>query len=952
YYNAPVYALLDESALLINATYAWNTLGFTGQGIKVCVIDTGVDTDHPDLSGTIVDEYCYCSNNCCPDNTGEDDSAEDDNGHGTHVIGTIVSQDSTYKGVGYNVDIYAVKVLDEDGNGDFNDVRSAITWCDNQGVDIISMSLGDHASHPGSSSCPSTMDTEINNAYNGNITIIAATGNEKYDDGINYPACNNQVISVGASYDEDLGYEGYPKWWLPTTCWDWSADEDTIPCYSNVHNGLLDLLAPGSEITSTWNDGGFKTIDGTSMATPHVAGAVALMLQKNSTLTPDEIKQILRDTGRPIWDSETETTYPRIDVAEAIEEVPFNNCSCTSWSSGSCGGGSCSGFQRQHTRTCTPSGCAEESKCEYDETCVGGDTITVCKAGAPTCDYDNIQDALDNAITDDMIEITDEGVYEEDLYWTATGDYVLLNCKGATISPWSVGIRVPNDEDKWAIINCIFNGSQGIIVNGTSGTTYEILNSIFDVEEKGIKFDGEFSGIDIKDDVFVNAEEEGIYFTGDGLDTAGNAIIERNTFLNNYYSIRLRYSQWNNIRNNIFEDNDYGIYFLAAGNDLENYIHYNNLSNNAYGIYINNQDGLEIYNNDFCPSNSIYDIYTTNMYDSIGGGNRCEKPDGWSDSGTTGCTYYCDTPAEVNLLYPNDNSTYTTKGNITLVCQAEDNSNLVNVTLYHNISGTWQANQTKNISGTSNITVFTLSNIPSGTNFIWNCLAYDNKSRGGFADENFTVEIIVDNTAPNVNINSPLNQTYETSLINFNVTLNEDGICRYSLNNGITNITMSSTDNRNFTATNSSIGNGAYLVNFYCQDGVGNMNNSEKVYFSVDVPDDTHKFFHKNSSGSIVAWLGNLGNIVLKGKCYSGGNCDNPGANSFIIRNSTNANVAYINSTGDMCITTGDCSDQSAVCNPTRDAFIIRNLSNYNMSYIDFDGDLCLTGRLYENSEL
>ena len=90
----------------------------------------------------------------------------------------------------------------------------------------------------------------------------------------------------------------------------------------------------------------------------------------------------------------------------------------------------------------------------------------------------------------------------------------------------------------------------------------------------------------------------------------------------------------------------------------------------------------------------------------------------------------------------------------------------------------------------------------------------------------------------------------------------------------------------------------------------------------------------------------------MKGSCYSGGNCSAPGINSLIFRNSTNDNVAFINSTGDMCIATGDCSDESATCNPTRDAFIIRNSSDYNMSYIDFDGDLCLTGKLYENSNL
>jgi hypothetical protein len=150
--------------------------------------------------------------------------------------------------------------------------------------------------------------------------------------------------------------------------------------------------------------------------------------------------------------------------------------------------------------------------------------------------------------------------------------------------------------------------------------------------------------------------------------------------------------------------------------------------------------------------------------------------------------------------------------------------------------------------------------------------------------------------------------------------------------------------------TNESFPLGEVNYTIYANDSLGkevNMSSS----FTI-LPPDIHKFSHKNSLGDIVAWLGNEGNIVLKGQCYSGGSCDAPGLNSFIFRNSTNDNVAFINSTGDMCIVTGDCSDQSATCNPTRDAFIMRNSSNYNMSFIDFDGDLCLTGSLFENSEL
>lgn len=113
---------------------------------------------------------------------------------------------------------------------------------------------------------------------------------------------------------------------------------------------------------------------------------------------------------------------------------------------------------------------------------------------------------------------------------------------------------------------------------------------------------------------------------------------------------------------------------------------------------------------------------------------------------------------------------------------------------------------------------------------------------------------------------------------------------------------------------------------------------------------DTHKYYHKDSLGNAVAWLGNKGNIVLKGKCFSGGTCNNPGDGSLIFRNESNYNLGFINITGDLCITKGDCSDESSNCNsPADGAFIIANSTSY-VSYIDGEGDLCLTGKLYESS--
>ncbi|MBS3075847.1 hypothetical protein J4429_05310 [Candidatus Pacearchaeota archaeon] len=152
------------------------------------------------------------------------------------------------------------------------------------------------------------------------------------------------------------------------------------------------------------------------------------------------------------------------------------------------------------------------------------------------------------------------------------------------------------------------------------------------------------------------------------------------------------------------------------------------------------------------------------------------------------------------------------------------------------------------------------------------------------------------------------------------------------------------------------LGNGLYKWNVKCFDKEGlssfGINNWTLNVSKIVLPNDPHKTYHKDALGNTVAWLGNQGNIVLKGKCFSGGNCNNPGDGSIIFRNDSNYNLGFINVTGDLCIIKGDCSDKSANCNsPADGAFIIANSTDYT-AYIDGEGDLCLVGGLYENADL
>jgi len=147
-----------------------------------------------------------------------------------------------------------------------------------------------------------------------------------------------------------------------------------------------------------------------------------------------------------------------------------------------------------------------------------------------------------------------------------------------------------------------------------------------------------------------------------------------------------------------------------------------------------------------------------------------------------------------------------------------------------------------------------------------------------------------------------------------------------------------------------------YKVRVKVTDGLLNSSWDESdsdFTIEVELPTDPNKFYHQNSSGDAVAWLGNEGNIVLSGSCFSGGNCDSPGDESLIFRNSTIDYVAFINSTGDLCVETGDCSDNSASCSsPVGNSFIVRNSSLDYVSYFDSTGDLCLIGGMFENADL
>lgn len=219
--------------------------GNKGIGIKISVIDTGIDYNHPDLSGNYKGGYNFVYNN--PD-------AKDDNGHGTHVAGIIGAIDNNIGVVGVAPEsyLYSVKVLDSLGGGYISDVVAGIQWSVDNKIQIINMSLG-------TSVVSKAMGKACDNAYNRGLLLVAAAGNNGNVAGtgnnIDYPARYNSVIAVVAV-----------------------DTNNTRPLWSSTGRNA-ELAAPGVNIYSTLTGGVYGNLSGTSMACPHVVGTAALVMK-------------------------------------------------------------------------------------------------------------------------------------------------------------------------------------------------------------------------------------------------------------------------------------------------------------------------------------------------------------------------------------------------------------------------------------------------------------------------------------------------------------------------------------------------------------------------------------------------------------------------------------------------------------------------------------------------
>jgi subtilisin family serine protease len=325
---------LAEGVVLIGADSAHSS-GITGLGVNVAVLDSGVDTDHPDLIDDIVAEQCFCNNHpspmkgCCPAGGPQQSgpgSAEDDNGHGTQTAGIITSAGVVAApGVAPDAGIVAIKVLSNTGSSFASSVDAAFDWLVTNhqalGVRVVNASLGDGGEHnnPLASPCSGTPAANaVALLHAAGVTVFAASGNEGYDDGISEPACIPEAISVGGVYDASVGGIGWCGNASCTTilCSD-TTGPDVFVCHSNSDE-ILDLLAPNWRTTSPALGGGVAHFGGTSAASPYAAAQAALLLQDDPSLQPEDIRSLLTDNGPLVTNTENGLSFPRSDVEAAL----------------------------------------------------------------------------------------------------------------------------------------------------------------------------------------------------------------------------------------------------------------------------------------------------------------------------------------------------------------------------------------------------------------------------------------------------------------------------------------------------------------------------------------------------------------------------------------------------------------------------------------------------------
>lgn len=426
----------------------------TGAGVRVCVIDTGIDSNAIMYSGRIDAAAGW-------DFVNNDSNPEDDNGHGSHVAGTVLgganitadfacaaTGPESMQGVAPAATLIGVKVLNASGSGSASNIIAGINRCASTTLpggqaDVINLSLGGGQF---TSACNSdTMAAAANNAVNAGVVVVAAAGNSGYTNALSTPACGSNVIAVAAIYDDNFPNCDFPSQtsfsfclnqFCTSTCTDNNPVVNQRVCFSN-RSSMLDVAAPGclifSDDSTVAGGNGLVGFCGTSQAAPHVAGLAALLIDADPTLTPTEVRQLIRDGAVDLGTGGFDSNfgYGRIDVINSLDlAVPPAGCT----SHPECDDGLfCNGAEQCISNSCqagTAPDCSDSIACTTDSCnestdscdhaannaacndglfCTGTETCSVtlgCQAGTNPCGAEQCNEATDTCGSGDEVWLT------------------------------------------------------------------------------------------------------------------------------------------------------------------------------------------------------------------------------------------------------------------------------------------------------------------------------------------------------------------------------------------------------------------------------------------------------------------------------------------------------------------------------------------------------------------
>ncbi|MGP4008396.1 S8 family serine peptidase [Streptomyces sp. 4N124] len=298
--DAKVRATLDRSTRQVRAPEAW-AAGYDGKGTKVAVLDTGTDADHPDLKGRIA----------ASKNFTDSADASDHDGHGTHTTSTVggtgAASDGKKKGVAPGTELLNAKVLDDYGYGETSWIIAGMQWAVDQGADVVSMSLG----NPARTDCTDPMaqaTEELARSSQNTLFVIAAGNTGPGNNTVSSPGCAPSALTVGAVDRDDST----------------ASFSSRGPAYGS-HTLKPEITAPGVGISAA-NAGGrgmyaYRSMSGTSMAAPHVAGAAALVKQRRPDWSAQQIKAaLISSADAHVPGDVRETGAGRLDAKAAIDQ--------------------------------------------------------------------------------------------------------------------------------------------------------------------------------------------------------------------------------------------------------------------------------------------------------------------------------------------------------------------------------------------------------------------------------------------------------------------------------------------------------------------------------------------------------------------------------------------------------------------------------------------------------